>query len=120
MNRDFAPGVVMGGKPCGAARVYARSSGGWIDVRNALEGKVADMNAEQQRKSAATESVSEPKMDPAAPKAGRDETEAGPSAPRGQRSWLGDAPTGNEAGTHVVSRIGVCRPEVARRWGHTA
>lgn len=33
---------------------------------------------------------------------------------RGNRAWLGDAPSGQEAGTHVVSRIGVCRPDYGR------
>ncbi|MCC6676268.1 MAG: hypothetical protein IT436_03915 [Phycisphaerales bacterium] len=45
--------------------------------------------------------------------------ETSPQGGRNPRSWLGDAPTGEEAGTHVVSRIGVCHADGPRRRGET-
>lgn len=50
------------------------------------------------------------------PKPGREEPSGARPTPR---TWLGDAPSGDEAGTHVVSRIGVCRVDPTRRWTKT-
>lgn len=67
------------------------------------------MNADQKQhdRSGTTAGVREPKAE----QPGR-----GPSPdPRTSRAWLGDAPSGDEQGTHVVSRIGVCRSGDVRR-----